>query len=252
MHSFLACRRAAERAGASCPSELCGLSSLYSCRQCAASAFASRRSAKIPDYPRVQQLVAMPSVEALAVAVLPRRAAHPEHLGDQVADPLARHRPLNLEQQVIARVLVDERQEAQRTPEEVAVLDEVPAPHVVLMHRLPPLDPVCGNAEAPIPAVLPRHAQAIAAAQPVHALVVHAAAVEPQATAHHAVAVPLRRPVLAEHRAGPTLRAPDPPADGSCTWLTTVLRREGLAVFPGTRSPPSGSRCRAPSRRRAA
>jgi hypothetical protein len=37
-----------------------------------------------------------------------------------------------------------------------------------------------------------------------------------------------------------------------CTWLTTVLRREGLAVFPGTRSPPSGLRCRAPSRRRAA
>ena len=37
-----------------------------------------------------------------------------------------------------------------------------------------------------------------------------------------------------------------------CPWLTTTLRREGLVVFPGTRSPPSGSRCRAPFRQPAA
>ncbi len=78
--------------------------------------------------------------------------------------------------------------------------------------------------------------QPLAAAQAVHALVVHEPPFEPQAPAHHAVAVPrmaphdlldpadecrlvgcnapfvaLRRPVLAEHRAGPSLRAPDLP-----------------------------------------
>jgi len=85
-----------------------------------------------------------------------------------------------------------------------------------------------------VPCVFPRHAQPVAAAEPVHALVVDEPTVERKAPAHHAVAVARMTlhdllDAADQHRlvgrAAPTLRAPDlplnvahdrPPPPGAC------------------------------------
>ena len=143
------------------------------------------------DLRRLQELPQLRRDELRAVVAseVPRHATRPDRLRQEIAHPLARHRTLHLEQQALPRELVHQRQPTKRSVAVIAVLHEVPAPHVVRTRRTPTIDPVRRNAKTPLSPLFPRHTKTLPAAQAVHPLVIHTPSVQTKAPAHHPVAV---------------------------------------------------------------
>jgi hypothetical protein len=90
----------------------------------------------------------------------------------------------------LPRELVHQRQPSQRPAVVIAVLHDVPAPHVVRTRRTTPIDPVRRHAKTPLSPLFSRHAKALPPAQAVHPLVVHTPTVQAKTAARHPVAVP--------------------------------------------------------------
>jgi hypothetical protein len=90
----------------------------------------------------------------------------------------------------LPRELVDQRQPTKRAAAVIAVLHEVPAPHVVRTRRTTAIDAVRRHAKTPLSPLLSRHAKALPVAHSVHPLVVHTPPVQTKTAAHHPLAVP--------------------------------------------------------------
>src|SRR5690606_19957546 len=124
----------------------------------------------------------------VVAANVTRHAADQHHLRQHFDDIARLEASLNFQRQTFARELIFNRQPLQRPTTFIAIMHEVPAPHIVLVLRTTSHNAVGANAQRSLFTLFLRHFEAFLLPEAVNAFAIHVKTFIPQHRMHEAIA----------------------------------------------------------------